>query len=243
MRIKKGGRAEQKEEDNMNENSKNNQNSDLGIALRNIIAEQKKYSAKELRLKNMMWGMGLEHEVQYFYLPTTAESDKKYPASEIVLFKSLKPAQNLPKTSKIITESEKKLLSTVVYEKTGRKCMGKVILERIPAFMPEFITGDPFSNMEDPKTIENYFNQLIEKEATFEKIMEKDPGVYNFIKNKFKLVQYPFGMCSNISLRKNYKGDSAELRDKIYRDYVGSFHYTITLPFEKKESYTEKDQE
>ena len=243
MRIKKGGRAEQKEENNNNDNSRKNKNSELGISLRNIIAEQKKYSAKELRLKNMMWGMGLEHEVQYFYLPISAETDKKYPASEIVLFKSLKPAQNLPKTSKIITESEKNLLSSVVYEKTGRKCMGKVILERIPAFMPEFITSDPFSNMEDPKTIENYFNQLMEKEATFEKIMEKDPGVYNFIKNKFKLVQYPFGMCSNIRLRKNYKGDSPELRDKIYRDYVGSFHYTITLPFEKKESYTEKDQE
>ena len=240
MRIKKGGRTEQNDN---NENSRKNRNSNVGISLRNIIAEQKKYSAKELRLKNMTWGMGLEHEVQYFYLPISAETDKKYPASEIVLFKSLKPAQNLPKTSKIITESEKKLLSTVVYEKTGRKCMGKVILERIPAFMPEFITGDPFSNMEDPKTIENYYNQLMEKEDTFEKIMEKDPTVYNFIKNKFKLIQYPFGMCSNIRLRKNYKGDSPELRDKIYRDYVGSFHYTITLPFEKKEAYTEKDQE
>jgi hypothetical protein len=243
MRIKKGGRTEETNSNNINENSRKNRNSNVGISLRNIIAEQKKYSAKELRLKNMTWGMGLEHEVQYFYLPVSAETDKKYPASEIVLFKSLKPAQNLPKTSKIISESEKKLLSTVVYEKTGRKCMGKVILERIPAFMPEFITGDPFSNMEDPKTIENYFNQLMEKEATFEKIMEKDPAVYNFIKNKFKLIQYPFGMCSNIRLRKNYKGDSPELRDKIYRDYVGSFHYTITLPFEKKETYTEKDQE
>ena len=240
MRIKKGGRAEQNDN---NEDSRKNRNSNVGISLRNIIAEQKKYSAKELRLKNMTWGMGLEHEVQYFYLPTSAETDKKYPASEIVLFKSLKPAQNLPKTSKIITESEKKLLSTVVYEKTGRKCMGKVILERIPAFMPEFITGDPFSNMEDPKTIENYFSQLMEKEDTFEKIMEKDPTVYNFIKNKFKLIQYPFGMCSGIRMRKNYKGDSPELRDKIYRDYVGSFHYTITLPFEKKEAYSEKDQE
>ena len=160
MRIKKGGRAEETNSNN-NENSRKNQNSNIGISLRNIIAEQKKYSAKELRLKNMTWGMGLEHEVQYFYLPTSAETDKKYPASEIVLFKSLKPSQNLPKTSKIITESEKKLLSTVVYEKTGRKCMGKVILERIPAFMPEFITGDPFSNMEDPKTIENYYLQLM----------------------------------------------------------------------------------
>ena len=243
MRIKKGGRAEQKEDNNNNEDSRKNRNSNVGISLRNIIAEQKKYSVKELRLKNMTWGMGLEHEVQYFYLPTSAETDKKYPASEIVLFKSLKPAQNLPKTSKIITESEKNLLSTVVYEKTGRKCMGKVILERIPAFMPEFITGDPFSSMEDPKTIENYYLQLMEKEAIFEKIMDKDPAVYNFIKGKFKLIQYPFGMCSGIRMRKNYKGDSPELRDKIYRDYVGSFHYTITLPFEKKETYTEKDQE
>ena len=238
MRTKKGGRIE-----NNNENRKTNQNSELGVSLRNLIAEQKKYSAKELRLKKMMWGMGLEHEVQYFYLPTSHETDKKYPASEIVLFKSLKPAQNLPKTSKIITESEKKLLSSVVYEKTGRKCMGKVILERIPAFMPEFITSDPFSNMDEPKTIVNYSEQLMEKEVIFEKIMEKDPYVYNFIKNKFKLVQYPFGMCSNIRLRKNYMSDSYELRDNIYRDYVGSFHYTITLPFEKKDSYTEKDQE
>ena len=243
MRNKKGGRAEQKEEYNNNENSKKNRNSELGISLRNLIAEQKKYSAKELKLKKMMWGMGLEHEVQYFYLPIHRETDKKYPASEIVLFKSKNPAFSLSKTSKIITESEKELLDAIDYERTGRKCMGKIILERIPAFMPEFITKNPFSDIEEPKTIENYYNQLMEKEDKFEKIMEKDPTVYNFINNKFKLVQYPFGMCSNIRLRKNYMSDSYELRDKIYRDYVGSFHYTITLPFEKKESYTEKDQE
>jgi hypothetical protein len=239
MRTKKGGRAE----DNNNENSSNNRNTELGVSLRNLIAKQKRYSVKELKLKNMMWGMGLEHEVQYFYFPINRETDKKYPVSEIVLFKSLKPALSLPKTSKIITESERDLLDSIDYEATGRKCMGKVILERIPAFMPEFITKDPFSGMNDPKTIENYYFQLSEKEANFEKIIEKDPTVYNFIKGKFKLIQYPFGMCSNIRLRKNYKGDSQELRDKIYRDYVGSFHYTITMPFEKKEAYTEKDQE
>jgi hypothetical protein len=239
MRTKKGGRAE----DNNNENSSNNLNTELGVSLRNLIAKQKRYSVKELKLKNMMWGMGLEHEVQYFYFPINLETDKKYPVSEIVLFKSLKPALSLPKTSKIITESERDLLNSIDYEATGRKCMGKVILERIPAFMPEFITKDPFSGMNDPKTIENYYLQLMEKEANFEKIIEKDPTVYNFIKGKFKLIQYPFGMCSNIRLRKNYKGDSQELRDKIYRDYVGSFHYTITMPFEKKEKYTEKDQE
>ena len=79
MRIKKGGRTEETNSNN-NENSRKNQNSNIGISLRNIIAEQKKYSAKELRLKNMTWGMGLEHEVQYFYLPVSADTDKKYPA-------------------------------------------------------------------------------------------------------------------------------------------------------------------
>jgi hypothetical protein len=121
--------------------------------------------------------------------------------------------------------------------------MGKIILKRIPIRMPEFITRSPFSDIDEHKTIENYFNQLMEKEATFEKIMEKDPNVYNFIKNKFKLVQYPFGMCSNIRIRKDYLSNNFDLINEIYRDYVGSFHYTITLPFEKKESYTEKDQE
>ena len=109
--------------------------------------------------------------------------------------------------------------------------------------MPEFITKNPFSDIINPKTIVNYSEQLLEKEANFEKIMEKDPTVYNFIKNKFKLVQYPFGMCSDIKLRKDYFGDTFDLREESYRDYVGSFHYTVTLPFEKKESYTEKDQE
>ncbi len=233
MRIKKGGRADEND----------NQNSELAISLRNLIAQQKRYSAKEIRLKNMTWGMGLEHEVQYFYLPTSAETDKKYPPTEIVLFESNTPATSLADNSKIITEYEKELLDAIDYERTGRKCMGKIILKRIPVYMPEFITRNPFSDMENQKTIENYFKQLMEKEATFEKIMEKDPNVYNFIKNKFKLIQYPFGMCSNIRIRKDYLSNSFDLTNEIYRDYVGSFHYTITLPFEKKDKYTEKDQE
>jgi len=233
MRTKKGGRMEEN----------NNENSELGISLREKIAEQKRYSTKELKLKNMMWGMGLEHEVQYFYLPTNRETDKKYPATEIVLFESEPVATSLYNNSKIITESERELLNSVVYEKTGRKCLGKVVLKRIPVYMPEFITGKPFSNIEEHKTIENYFNQLMEKEAIFEKIMEKDPDVYNFVKNKFKLIQYPFGMCSNIRIRKDYSNTNFDLTNEIYRDYVGSFHYTITLPFEKKDKYTEKDQE
>ena len=235
MRIKKGGR--------MDDDNINNQNSELGISLRDLIAVQKRYSTKELKLKNMIWGMGLEHEVQYFYLPTSAETDKKYPASEIVLFESEPPTVSLDKNSKIITESERDLLDAIDYELTGRKCMGKVVLKRIPVYMPEFITRNPFSDIDDHKTIENYFKQLIEKEAIFEKIMEKDPDVYNFVKNKFKLIQYPFGMCSNIRIRKDYMSNSYDLTNEIYRDYVGSFHYTITLPFEKKEKYTEKDQE
>jgi hypothetical protein len=218
-------------------------NSELGVPLRKILAEQKKYSSKELKLKNMKWGMGLEHEVQYFYLPSSVESEKKYPINEIVLFNSLIPAKSLSKTSKIITESEKELLDAIDYEKTGRKCMKKIILERIPVEMPEFITKNPFSDMSDPKTIENYYEQLMEKEHNFERIMDKDNDVFNFIKNKFKLIQYPFGMCSNINLRKDYESNSYELEKKKYRDYVGSFHYTITLPFEEKESYTEKDEE
>jgi hypothetical protein len=50
-------------------------------------------------------------------------------------------------------------------------------------------------------------------------------------------------MCSNIRIRKDYSNTNFDLTNEIYRDYVGSFHYTITLPFEKKDKYTEKDQE
>ena len=246
MRTKKGGRVEQNlnnDNNNNNNNNNNRRNTEVGFHLRNLIAKKKKYTAKEVKLKNMMWGMGLEHEVQYFYLPASVETEKKYPASEIVLFDSETPATSLPKTSKILTEYEKELLDAIDYEATGRKCIGKTVLKKIPILMPEFITKNPFSDIIDPKTIENYYHQLMEKEAHFEKIMEKDPNVYNFIKNKFKLVQYPFGMCSDIKLRKDYLDNTYELREESYRDYVGSFHYTVTLPIEKKELYTEKDQE
>ena len=94
MRNKKGGRAEidvnmNNVNNENNVNNVNNRNNELGVPLGKIINEQKKYSSKELKLKNMKWGMGLEHEVQYFYLPTNIETDKKYPVSEIVLFKSV----------------------------------------------------------------------------------------------------------------------------------------------------------
>ena len=49
-------------------------------------------------------------------------------------------------------------------------------------------------------------------------------------------------MCSDIRVRKDYDSMNSELEKKKYIDYCGSFHFTITLPFKKKNSYSDADQ-
>jgi len=231
MRNKKGGRVNS-ELNNFEFENRNNRNTNLAVPITKILSASKKYSAREKKLKNMKWGMGLEHEVQYFYVPINENTNKKYPLNEVVLFNSLEPLVRLLNESKLITESDRYLLTKLDYEKTGRTCHGKTILEKTPIAMPEFITEKPFSDLSNPRNITNYYNELKEKEYRFEKIMRKDPIVNNFIDKNFLLIQYPFGMCSNIRIRKDYNGINYELDKKHYKDYCGSFHYTITLPFE-----------
>jgi len=109
--------------------------------------------------------------------------------------------------------------------------------------MPEFITDNPFSSLQNPKKIYNYFLQLLERERRFYELMHMHKGVSDFlVKNELDIGQYPFGMCSKIQVRNDYDGDSWILDKKEYVDYCGSFHYTITLPYPDKEKYTEEDE-
>lgn len=234
---KKGGRNE-----NRNNNMNQGNNNSVGVPVTKIIDERKKYTAQETRLKNMKWGMGLEHEAQYFYIPSTSTS--RYKLDSIVIFNSLDPLTELLDDTKYnLTEYDRNILLSILYEKTGRKCHGKMVLEKTPVTMPEFITDNPFSSLQNPKNIHNYFLQLRERERRFYELMHMHKGVSEFLfKNELDIGQYPFGMCSKIQVRKDYDGDSWVLDKKEYVDYCGSFHYTITLPYPEKEKYTEEDE-
>jgi len=216
---------------------------EYGVQLSDVIDRQKKYSMRENKLRNMKWGMGVEHEAQYFYFPFLKNKN----LNEIVVFNSEEPTKYLDKSSNTL-EGAKDLLSKIAWEETGRKCRKKVVLQKLmyqgEGFtMPEFITENPFSTIKNKKTVENYYIQLLEKETKFVELMVNVPYVYKFLlKNNLSIRQYPFGMASWIKVRKNYQSDSLELEDKVYQDYCGSFHFTITLPFEKKKKYTKKDE-
>jgi len=241
MKVKKGGRTQ-------NVNYVNN-DSPTAISLRELLEQKKKHTLQEKKLENMTWGMGLEHETHYFYTPTTPRS--VYPVKEIVVLASQLPAQYLLEYYDL-KEYEKDMLEKIDYEQTGRKCGGKVVLDVLEfqyggnkevLRMPEFITEKPFSTLKDKKTILNYCRQLLEKENEYDKLLSRIPSLSNFLeKYNLSINQYPFGMCSDVRIRKDYDSEYPNLEKKVYQDYTGSYHFTITLPFEKKEKYTDKDE-
>ncbi len=258
----------------MNENNgKNGKNNRNGVSIRQLLIEKKKLSTQEEKLKNMRWAMGLEHETQFYFInknPYSVKGDavvcltKEY--LEDILGTDLTEREYRNRLSatdiKEIDDVFEKIKSEdvqynrlldCVYEETGRKCGGKVVLSKLyyklknkykSLRMPEFITNNPFSTMNDRKDIEYYVNQLGNTEYTFEQYIVQHPILKRYLKQyDLKMIQYPFGMSSNIRVLDNYFNESNKLTKKTYTDYCGSFHYTITLPHENKETYTEADEQ
>ena len=252
---------------------KNGKNNHTGVSIRQLLLEKKKLSTQEEKLKNMRWAMGLEHETQYYFInknPHAVKADavvcltKEYledilgsdstdkPYYKELTEKDIKEIDDLYAKIKSTDEQYNRLLDSV-YEETGRKCGGKVVLNKLyyklnnkyePLRMPEFITNKPFSTFNDRKDIGYYVGQLNETEQTFEEYIVQHPILKRYLKQyDLKMIQYPFGMSSNIRILDNYFNGSSKLTKKTYTDYCGSFHYTITLPHENKETYTEADEQ
>jgi hypothetical protein len=213
-------------------------------------------------LKKYEWGLGLEHETQMFlynqdkykYFNVIPNLEK-----EIIQYDIEKKEKNYGK----------ELQTDIPLEKTGRMCQGKLVLEKTPINMPEFITKEPMANInikslifpKNYKTIYDYYYNLFREEYLFltqnlEKITKKLQKTINSNnsnnsnnlnnENITNILEYPFGMCKYIRTIKKIMPDKLLLSKKVYKDYVGSFHITITLPYKKKnkdEKYTKKEQE
>ena len=254
-------------------NGKNGKSNSTGISIRQLLIEKKKLSTQEEKLKNMRWAMGLEHETQYYFLnknPHAVKGDAvvcltwEYlrdilgdELNDKPYYKELS-AGDIKEIDDIFAkiksdEAQYNRLHDSVYEETGRKCGGKVVLNKLyyklknkyePLRMPEFITNNPFSTLNDRKDIECYVQQLGNTEHTFEQYIVQHPILKRYLKQyDLKMIQYPFGMSSNIRILDDYFNGSNKLTKKTYTDYCGSFHYTITLPHENKETYTEADEQ
>lgn len=192
----------------------------------------------------LTWGIGIEHEMRLFHMPNLKRTKK---IEDYIAFDAFNPTLELieeyekQKKNTKLTDRDNDYLIKILktFEPTGRKCNKKWVLRRLPVDMPEFITGDPFAKL----PIEDYCEQMRLLERTYFMILKKHKLVNNLINKYGYLGLPPFGMASYIKVPKEITGTTYKYYKKIYEDYTGSFHITLTLPFEKKNKYTETDVE
>jgi len=209
---------------------------------RTIIEKDKSYTLKDNKLKNHIWGLGLEHETQLFHWYNgNPESNQKY----FIIYNTLDISVDIVE-SNFHTSYDSKFIENIPFEPTGRKCHGKWVLKKTPISMPEFITSNPFSSIKlGKKGIYNFYKELIDNEFRFLSLIKFDKK-NNYLKKQIMkygvLTQYPYGMSSYIRLPKNYFTTNYKFYKGLIEDYLGSFHVTMTLPFKSKKSYSKQDQ-
>jgi hypothetical protein len=206
------------------------------------------------KLDKYEWGLGLEHETQMFlFNPDKYKYFHVIPnlEKEIIEYDLQKKEENYSLFKELQTE--------IPLEKTGRMCQGKLVLEKTPINMPEFITREPMANTQMKsnvfvnryKTISDFYFNLYREEFLFlfentaKKIIQFNQTINEDVENPIAILEYPFGMSKYIRTIKKILPDKLLLSKKIYKDYVGSFHITITLPFKKNKNgkYTKKEEE
>lgn len=194
------------------------------------------------------WGIGIEHEMHIFHIP-----DKKKVLSEnnkiqdIIVFDSesaVKRIFNNYKKNKIsLKKSDYDFLKGIPFELSGRTCNGKNVIEKIPIRMPELITSYPFCSVNKQRVrlaiqdIKNYKKRLI-------RLLQKDDITRELIKKYGSLDQHPYGMSRYIKYGKVKNNTyifekDKDNNDKLYSDYTGSYHVTLTLPYTDKTKKSE----
>jgi hypothetical protein len=199
--------------------------------LREILEKKLKKTKKYKKLKNLTWGFGIEHEVYFFHIPT--KTDEKI--TGIIAFNAKESAIELIKQNKL-TVIEKKVMSDMPLEYSGRKC-GKVqVVEPIfQGAMPEFITKEPFNSLTSGRNpIENYCEQIITQENDFLYLQLRNNRTLKLVQKYGMLAPYPFGMSSHVKvpIQNKTKSSIYNFKKNTSRDYTGSYHLTFTLPFD-----------
>lgn len=225
-------------------------NSDyIGVSLEDKLIIDASKDERIKKLKNLMWGLGIEHEVQIFHEPKP-----KNKIVDFILFNS-EPVRDKLYYSDQLSLFQREMLSKIPFEKTGRMCSSKVVIKQTPILMPEFITTKPFSSYTPGnrkvdksikegidvvyrRTVESYVAEVIKYQYEYIKLIEvSDEFISRLIEKYGDLMEYPFGMTSYLKYPKkytiNYSFEKDKKNDKVHQDYLGSYHITITLPFDE----------
>lgn len=244
-----------------------------GGELIDVMNRQNYFSNIDTKDVSLLWGLGVEHEMQIFHLgksvkmnPLLAhkrQADLNYEAANI-LFDSQEstcfisgddhpsgaccklhpdgtghctyhPTGRLKKqifgTQDKLTNEEQEFLESIDWEATGRYAKGckpsQVIVERTPVLMPELVTS-AFKN----RTINSIAQEAIFQEEMFIKCQMKNPFTRDKVAKYGPLVTHLCGTVGNIKIpqRPTFIEDDYTLEDAFWKDYVGSYHITMTLP-------------
>lgn len=216
------------------------------------------------QFKDYNWGLGVEHEMHLFHISKKSnsldisDSNILFDSQEIVCYLTHQPkdkkedhgacckllrdmcynehpdiAKLMPKKS-LLNRKDRKFLKEIPWELSGRQsrgCEPTTILKRMPILMPEIITGNHKN-----RTIESITDELIFSENKFISLLKKNPHVKQKIKKYGDIRQLPFGTIGDVRIPikptmhlKNYS-----FHEGKYKDYLGSYHITITLPTNEK---------
>lgn len=203
------------------------------------------------------WGLGVEHEMQLFHVPKSGmkNSNIVFDAQESTCFltgdkeeagactKLRKPGYEYYSPSDkdlklllgkkdILTKEEHTWLMGTDWELTGRQAAGckggRTILPRTPVLMPELITGSHLN-----RTIESIHREIVFLEDKFIKLQMKNPITQRKVAKYGPLKPHACNFLNDIKvpLRPTIYSDEYEFDDNgDFRDYLGSYHVTITLP-------------
>ena len=189
-------------------------------------------------LKKYTWGLGIEHEMHIFHKP----AKKGKAVTEYTLFDSHSVVEellrNFENNKGTLSYDEYEFLKKVPFEKSGRECNGKFVIERVPIKMPEFITDNPFCSIEKDNDLYSITRDITaNKERFYDILMRHHPKTAKLVKKYGALTQYPYGMTRYLKCPKSVSPTGVYSYEKnLMPEYNGSYHITLTLPFTQKTS-------
>lgn len=133
-----------------------------------------------------------------------------------------------------LTMAESDFLESIDWELSGRQAKGCIggstIIPRVPILMPELVTGKHTN-----RTIQSIVNEIQILEQVFIKIQMKNPFTREKVKQYGPLVIHHCGTMGNIQVPETPTIHKKEyiLTPKKWKDYLGSYHVTFTLPHTK----------
>lgn len=191
------------------------------------------------------FAMGLEHEMHFFHIPTGTTKGAS-PIDGVILYNAHEIlTEILIKKYDDMTEDERKYARDIwnIFETSGRFCAGHWVIKGTGTKMPEFVTGDPFSHSDHRRHVADYVRELVEKESELIRFIRKfHPTIDKQIDHYGEVSNYPFGMSNYIKIPKSAGATKYIFektkggREKTVKDYMGSYHITITLPHSSKTS-------